>query len=257
MNQYRVRLAVALGLSAILSAQAQAAPPQISGINPLGAQRGVSTTVTVSGTNLAGNPRLLAPFKFVVAAPAPAGSDAANAKLALTVDSETPLGVYPVRVQTDDGISNPFLFAVGQLPQVTEKEDNSTFETAQVVNVPAVIEGQAAGNDVDCYRFAGKKGQKLVVDAQCARIGSGVDPSIRLSTAGHVFIASAEDSPGLLTDARLFAVLPEDTDYVVELSDARYQGGGRPVYRLVVGAVPMAEEVYPSAGARAKRSAWS
>ena len=37
---------------------------------------------------------------------------------------------------------------------------------------------------------------------------------------------------------------------MVELSDSRYQGGGRPIYRLVVGAVPMAEEVYPIGGRR-------
>src|SRR5206468_5383420 len=111
-----------------------------------------------------------------------------------------------------------------------------------------VVEGAAPGSDVDYYKFPGKKGQRVVVDAQCARIGSGVDPSIRLTTASRSFVASADDSPGLLTDARLTAVLPEDGDYVIELSDSRYQGGGRPVYRLLVGEVPVAEEVYPIGG---------
>src|SRR5256885_594037 len=84
--------------------------------------------------------------------------------------------------------------------------------------------------------LSGKKGERIVIDAQCSRIGSGVDPSIRLTTAARAYIASADDSPGLLTDARLAATLPEDTDYVIEISDSRYQGGARPVYRLVVGA---------------------
>ena len=43
-------------------------------------------------------------------------------------------------------------------------------------------------------------------------------------------------------------MLPADGDYVVELSDSRYQGGGRPVFRLVIGPVPMASEVYPLGG---------
>ncbi len=51
-----------------------------------------------------------------------------------------------------------------------------------------------------------------------------------------------------MTDARLTATLPADDDYVVELSDSRYQGASRPVYRLVIGAVPMAEEIYPLGG---------
>ena len=108
--------------------------------------------------------------------------------------------------------------------------------------------GRRRAIDVDYFRFAGKKGERIVVDAQCARIGSGVDPSIRLTTAGRAYVASADDSAGLLTDARLTATLPEDTDYVIELSDSRYQGGGRPVYRLVVGAVPVADEVFPLGG---------
>ena len=243
-----IRLALAIGPALVLAAPALAAPPKINEISPFGVQRGVAAEVTVNGSDLRGNLRLVAPFGFRVASPPPGNSDASNGKLTLTIDGETPVGVYPVRVQTDEGLSNPFLFAVGQLPQVNEKEDNSTFETAQVFTAPAVIEGRAAGNDVDYYRFAGKKGQKIVVDAQCARVGSGVDPSIRLTTVSRVFVASAEDSPGLLTDARLFAVLPEDTDYVIELSDSRYQGGGRPIYRLLVGEVPAAEEVYPIGG---------
>lgn len=237
--------ALLLGLT-LLGADASAAPPQINGITPYGLQRGVPSEVTINGANLAGNPRLIASFKFTLTPPP--GADAGNWKPKLVVEPGTAIGVYPVRVLTDEGLSNPFLFAVGQLPQVTEKEDNSTFEQAQIFTSPSVIEGQAAGNDVDYYRFAGKKGQKIVVDAQCARIGSGVDPSIRLTTAGRKFVASADDSPGMLTDARLVAVLPEDGDYVVELSDSRYQGVGRPVYRLVVGELPLAEEIFPIGG---------
>jgi hypothetical protein len=226
------------------------APPQINGISPFGLRRGHSAELTINGANLAGNPRIIAPFPFKIDSPAAKG-DASSWKLNLTVDPGAAVGVYPIRVQTDDGISNPMLLAVGQLAQVLEKEDNSTFETAQKLpDPPLVVEGQAAGNDVDFFRFHGKKGQLILVDAQCARIGSGVDPSIRLTAAlpSRAYVASADDSAGLATDARLTAVLPADGDYVVELSDSRYQGGGRPVYRLVIGEVPEADEVFPLGG---------
>jgi hypothetical protein len=226
------------------------APPQINGTSPLGIRRGHSNELTISGANLAGNPRLIAPFGFKLDSPAPSG-DASTLKLTLTVDGGTAVGIYPIRIQTDDGISNPFLLAVGQLPQIVEKEENSTFEMAQQIpDPPLVVEGQAAGNDVDYFRFRGKKGQAILVDAQCARIGSGIDPSIRLTAGGasRTYVASADDSAGLATDARLTAVLPADGDYVVELSDSRYQGGGRPVYRLLIGSVPQADEVFPLGG---------
>jgi hypothetical protein len=242
-------LAVALGLTlGLASSRAAAAPPQLKETSPLGVQKGTEADLTLSGSNLSGHPQLVAPFGFTLAAEAEAGSDASNWKLKLKVDSETAIGVYPIRVQNDQGLSNPILFAVGQLPQVEEKEDNSSFESAQVIPPRVVVEGKSAGNDVDYFRFPGQKGQRILIDAQCARIGSGVDPTIRLTTASRTYIDSADDSPGLATDARLTAVLPEDTDYVIELSDSRYHGGTRPVYRLVVGAVPMADEVFPIGG---------
>jgi len=232
------------------SSQCLAAPPKIGEITPRGAQRGVATELLINGSDLAGNPRLIAPFAFKIDSPS-AGQSASSWKSKLTIAADVAVGVYPIRVQTDDGISNPFLFAVGQVPQVVEKEDNSVFEAAQpILDPPLVVEGQVAGNDVDFFRFHGKKGQQILVDAQCARIGSAIDPTIRLTKAGatRTYIASADDSPGLVTDARLAAVLPEDTDYVVEISDSRYQGASRPGYRLVIGDLPMAEEVYPLGG---------
>jgi len=242
-------VALLLGWAAEPSLRAE--PPTIADASPFGVKRGEPAEVSLTGSNLAGNPRLVAPFPFQVEALSPEKSNAGAWSFKLNVPATVAVGAYPIRIQTDDGISNPFLFAVGQLPQVAEKEENSTFETAQAVPaIPLVVEGKAAGNDVDYFKFTGKKGQKIVIDAQCARLGSGVDPSIRLTTAAasRRFIASADDTPGLLTDARLTAELPEDTDYVVEISDSRYQGGGRPVYRLTIGPAPFAEEIYPLGG---------
>jgi hypothetical protein len=246
----RPMLALAVVLLGTTLAMADA--PQIGAIQPLGVRRGAAADVTISGANLLGNPRLVAPFAFATAPPKTAGADPAKWTFALNVAPETPVGVYLVRVRTEDGLSNPFLFAVGQLPQVAEAEDNSRFEAAQPIPSPCVVEGTSAGADVDYFRFPGKKGQRMVVDAQCARIGSGVDPQLRLMRAdpSHKYIASADDTAGLLTDARIAAELPEDGDYVIELSDTRYQGGGRPVYRLVVGELPVADEVYPLGGRR-------
>ena len=214
--------------------------------------------IVSEAANLAGEPsRLIAPFSFKIGSPAPKG-DASSWKLSITIDPAVAVGVYPIRLQTDDGISNPILLAVGQLPQVLEKEDNSTFETAQKIpDPPLVVEGQVAGNDVDFFKFRGKKGQLILVDAQCARIGSGIDPSIRLTAAATsepgLCRLLADDSAGLVTDARLTAVLPADGDYVVELSDSRYQGAGRPVYRLPDrGRCPKPRKCFRSAGDRAR-----
>jgi hypothetical protein len=201
--------------------------------------------VSLRGTGLAEHPRLVAPFAFKLEESAGIGSDGAELRVRLTVDARTAVGVYPIRVVTDEGLSNPVLFAVGQVQQVPEVESNNAFSSAQGIPNPVVVEGECCGNDEDFFRFHGRKGDRIVVDALCSRIGSGVDPMIRLTTADGRFIASADDTPGLFTDAYLTAVLPEDADYVLEFCDSRFAGTGRAVYRLLIGSVPYAQEVLP------------
>ena len=210
--------------------EAVSAPPQINATSPLGIRRGHSSELLISGANLAGNPRLIAPFVFKLDSPAPKG-DASSWKLTLTIDAGTAVGVYPIRVQTDDGISNPFLLAVGQLPQVAEKEDNSTFETRRRFPTRRWLsKGSPRATTSISSGSTARRDRRSWSTRSARRIGSGVDPSIRLTSGGanRAYVASADDSAGLATDARLTALLPADGDYVVELSDSRYQGGGRP-----------------------------
>jgi hypothetical protein len=206
--------------------------------------------VEFQGANLSANPRLVSPISITIEPAEKLSDDGKTWKPKLTVPADVPLGVYPLRIHTDDGLSNPFLLAVGQVPNVAEVEPNNSLEQAQVVPLPGVVEGQAAGSDADFFKFTGHKGQRVLIDAWCARIGSGIDPQIRLTTAGRKFVASVDDTPGLFTDARMIVELPEDGDYVVEFSDSKYQGGGRTRYRLTMGSLPAATEIYPLGGRR-------
>ena len=64
-----------LGVFPCLGTEASAAPPQIAKIAPLGVRRGFANEVTVSGSNLAGNPRLIAPFAFQIEPAAGSGQE--------------------------------------------------------------------------------------------------------------------------------------------------------------------------------------
>ena len=244
------RLALWASVFATISATTEAQTPRITGLSSLGVRRGTTSILGFVGQGLNQHPRLIAPFAFEVESSSRPEKGPEAWELTFRVAKDTPIGVHIIRLQTDDGLSNPFPLAIGQVEQVAEIEDNSRFEVAQRVSMPCVVEGKAAGSDIDYFRFSGKRADRIVVDAQCARLGSKVDPSIRLTTGDRKLIAAADDTPGLLTDARLFATLPADGDYVVELSDSRYIGGNQPSYRLLIGAVPVAEEIYPLGGRR-------
>ena len=88
-------LALALALCLFLSDPAWSAPPQINEIPPYGVQRGVTSEVTINGSNLAGNPRLVAPFGFRLDPPTKsvAKEDPANWKLKLVVASDAAIAL--------------------------------------------------------------------------------------------------------------------------------------------------------------------
>jgi hypothetical protein len=241
----RPALFTAMLLSLAVSVLAES--PKLTGSSPLGIQRGKPAEVTLRLSGAVDNPRLIAPFAFQLEETGSTASARASWTFRLTIDARTAVGVYPVRVVTDAGVSNPILFAVGQVVQVAEVESNNTLALAQAIPNPAVVEGACSGNDEDFFRFTGRKGDRVVVDAVCSRIGSGVDPMVRLTTADYRFLASADDTPGLFTDGYLTAVLPDDGEYFLEFCDSRFAGTGRAGYRLLVGSVPFAQEVSPLA----------
>jgi hypothetical protein len=248
MNLSRSALAALL----IAAAPLTAAPPVLTAVTPHGAERGKEVEVALTGTNLTPDAHLVLPFKAAQTAIAEAKPNPARIRLKLTVDAATPLGVYPVRVRTAEGVSALQFFSVEAFPGTAEVEDNSSFDKAQKVQVPAVIEGQCPGGDVDYFRFAATKGQRLVIEVLSARLGSAVLPQLRLTDDRQRLIA-ADDSQSLQGDGRLVVSIPANGEYVVELSDSRYRGGNPAHYRLQIAEYDVVEEVFPLGGRRGRK----
>jgi hypothetical protein len=242
------RLPVVL-FAAVITSAAQAVPPTVTNIAPRGAERGKAVEIVVTGTNLTPKSRLILPFKAEQSLVPEAKPNPAQAKFKLTVDPSVPLGAYPAHLVNEEGLSSMFFFCVDAFPSVNEVEDNNTFEKAQKITIPAIVSGQCAGGDVDFFRFEAKKGQRLVLEVESARLGSGVLPQLRLTDGERRFIA-ADDSQSLQGDVRLVFNVPTDGSYVVELSDSRYRGVAPPHYRLVIAECDFIEEVFPLGGKR-------
>jgi hypothetical protein len=240
-------IATALAACLALASAAGAAPPTVTSLSPNGAERGKPVTIVISGANLSAKSQLVLPFAAPYKLLPDAKPNPAQVRFEITVPPSVPLGIYPVRLRTDDGLSGLFFFAVDVFPGIQEVEDNSTFEKAQKVPFPVVVSGQCAGGDVDYYRFQVKKGQRVVVETEAGRLGSGVLPQIRVTDSRGRFIA-ADDTQRLRGDCRTWFIAPEDDDYVVEFSDSRYRGGAPPHYRLKIADYDFAEEIFPLGG---------
>jgi hypothetical protein len=239
---FGVWLATALPLAA--------APPTLTALTPRGAERGKPVEVVVTGTNLTPQAQLLLPFKAEQTPLPDAKPNPTQVRIRVTVDASVPLGAYPVRVVTEEGVSGLQLFSVDAFPNVNEVEDNNSFEKAQPVPVPVAITGQCTGGDVDYFRFPAKKGQKLVIETEAARLGSGVLPQLRLTDGKQRRFLAADDSQRFRGDCRILFTVPADGDYVIEFSDARYRGAAPPHYRLKIAEYDVIDEVFPLGGRR-------
>jgi hypothetical protein len=227
----------------------QAAPPTLTNLTPRGAERGKTVEVVVTGTNLTAQTRLLVPFKATQALLPDAKPNPAQARFQLTVEASVPLGIYPVRVATEDGISGMQFFSVEAFPGVLEVKGNNTFDKAQKVPFPVVINGTCPGGEVGFFRFPAGKGQRVVVETLAARLGSGVLPQIRVTDARQRFLA-ADDRQSVRGDCRELFKAPDGGEYVVEISDSRYRGGTPPNYRLVIADYDVIDDVFPLGGRR-------
>lgn len=239
-----------------LCAPLQAAPPTVTTLTPRGAQRGQIVEIVVAGTNLTAQTRLLLPFKAEQKLLPDAKPNPAQVRLQLTVESSTPLGVYPIRLATEDGISALTFFSVEAFPNVNEAAGNNSFDKAQKVPFPVVVNGQCAGGNVGFYRFPAGKGQRVVIEALSARLGSALLPQVRVTDAKQRFLA-ADDSQALAGDVRVIFQAPEAGEYVVEIADSRYRGGTPTHYRLLIADYDVVEEVFPLGGRRGENVAFT
>jgi len=134
-----------------------AAPPTVTRLSPRGAERGKPTEIVIAGTNLTPRTELMLPFKATQSVSAEAKPNPAQVRVQLTVDASVPLGIYPVRVATEEGVAGVFFFCIDHYPALTEVEDNSTFDKAQKVMPPVIVHGECLGGDIDFFRFPAKK----------------------------------------------------------------------------------------------------
>ncbi len=190
-----------------------------------------------------------------------------------TIAPDAVAGVREVRVGNPSTLSNPLVFHVGALPEFSEPPSKTITEQRSAVartavlrapveaepemqiTLPAVINGQILPGDVDRYRFAARKGQRLVFAASARQlipyladaVPGWFQATLALYDARGVELAYSDDyrfSP----DPVLFFEVPADGQYVVEIKDAIYRGREDFVYRMTAGELPWITSVFPLGG---------
>jgi hypothetical protein len=228
-----------------------AAPPQIAQFDPLALPPGKTVEFAILGQNLQDARTLWATFanrcEFL---PAADESSRKGEKLVcrMTVPRDEQVGVGAMRVVTGEGVSNPILVMLDDLPTIAEASDNHVTAKAQRIQLPIGVDGQCDAVQEDMFRFHADAGQQLSFEIVSQRLGSKLDPVLRLLKADGTEINRIDDAEGSGGDSRFMHSFESDGDYLLAVSDVRHLGGGEFRYRLRVGSFPLVKVVYPAGG---------
>jgi hypothetical protein len=178
-------------------------------------------------------------------------TDPATIRCRLTVAAHAPVGVGAFRLYTTAGASSLQLLMLDDLPSVRHTAKNTSPQSAQPLDHAVAVDGAGDALAFDYYTFIGEKDQRISIDVVAARLGSRMDPILRLVDPSGREIAYCDDSPGAGSDPRIACRLPEAGQYLIEVRDVNYEGGPDFRYRLRLGDFPLAIAAFPAGGKRA------
>jgi hypothetical protein len=205
----------------------------------------------------------------------PTPASAAIASLVLvevTVAPDAEPGEREVRLVTPRGVSNPLVFYVGQVPEVTKKpmltatqqvlgKESSALrkrplgDEQEQITIPCTVNGQIASGEIHRYHFQALKGQHLVatvlgrqlVPFIADAVPGWFQPVLALYDADGKEVAY-DDRYRFKPDPTIFYEVPRDGEYVVAIHDSLYRGREDFVYRITVGELPFITSMFPLGG---------
>ncbi|MGH7128754.1 MAG: hypothetical protein ACREIV_09300, partial [Planctomycetaceae bacterium] len=200
-----------------------------------------ATRLVINGQDLGGEPRLILPVEGMTHSIAD-GSNAGRLVLDVTVPADAPAGFFPLRVQTESGLSNAVAVAVDDLPQRTA----NGVSAEQPAKLPAAFSGRLNGPEQARVWFHGQAGQRLVADVEAHRLGANFDPILEVKTERGTPLAIEWGKPYLHGDARAELTLPADGLYFVELHDLAFKAPGQNPFRIKIGDLKLVDLLFPT-----------
>ena len=216
-----------------------AAPPTLDAMHPAGGTRG-STELPVIAVGK------IAPWPVQVWCSNCGVTFRAEEKTGnflVSIEPDASLGPCWVRLYNEEGVSEPRLFVVSALPEMTEAPDldnNVPSRPMSIESLPVVVNGRLEkSGDVDVWQISLEKGQRLRARLDGYALRTGVDPFLHLYDPEGTRILLASDHARNL-DPRLDFEADQSGDYGIAVmgiatppnANVTFHGSSGAVYRL-------------------------
>lgn len=177
--------------------------------------------------------------------------------LRLTIPQTAATGRRELRLLGPNGLSNPLVFIVGKLPEITETEANEGVGQVATTSItlPAVLNGRVLPGDVDSFAFDARKGMRLTATVAARELTPYLADAVpgwfqaTLALIGEdgrelAFSGGFDHRP----DPLLCATIPADGRYTLAIRDSLCRGREDFVYRITAGEIPCLTEQFPLGG---------
>lgn len=187
----------------------------------------------------------------------------------VTIARDAPPGERELRVLSSRGPSNPLVFDIGQFAetvrppmktmpkQILGKEGlalrvRPPAEAEVHIDLPCTMNGQIASREINRYRFAARRGQRLVVAMRARQlipyiadaVPGWFQPVMTIHDARGREVAYADDYRFKPDPVILFEP-PQDGEYMLSLHDSLFRGREDFVYRVTIGEFPFVTSIFP------------
>lgn len=133
---------------------------------------------------------------------------------------------------TASGVENSLTMTISDAPEELEVEPNNTFDSAQVVSIPCVINGRInPPGDQDRFVFKAKAGDQFDFRVESQKFGFPLDAELKVESPLGKELARADDT-GRSADSELHWSAPSDGTFAIAIQDLIRRGGSDYVYRL-------------------------
>ena len=247
-------LALVFLMGLLTSAALHADPPGLDYLFPAGFARGTTTEhVTVGGATDPWPVKCWVDHDGIEVT-----AEEEKGRLTVVVGTDVPVGVYFLRLSSDQGVSSPRPFLVGGVKETSEVEPNNNGKQANLVEGPRTVNGRlGSSSDVDQFRVKVEAGQVLVASLLGNNVlASPMDAVLQVCDENGFILAQNDDEQGL--DPQLAFPVTRTGEYLVRLfafpetpnSTIGFSSAATYVYRLAITSQQFVDHVMPLAVTR-------
>ncbi len=228
------KLASVLILASSLKVTAAQAAPDISKVEPFVWVVGATNAITIEGKEF-GSIRGVWTSRHGLLEHrrlnAIAEDDGKRANWSFPIDDAEAAGPFALRVITDGGVSAPLMAMLENLPELKVADGRITGERGW-------FSGSVKNAAGERFQVRLKRGQPMVLEVLAGRLGSKLDPVVRILDGRGKELKFLQDTPGAGVDCGLRINAPADGDYAIEIRDAQYGSGNDLKFHLRYGTAP-------------------